>query len=308
MLISVIICAHNPRADYLRRTLEGLRGQSLAPQHWELILVDNRSSPPVADMADMGWHPNARIVIEEELGLTPARLRGFAESRADLILMVDDDNELAADYLELGLAIRQSMPCIEVLGGSITGEFAEAPQPWMKPYLSMLAIRDVNHDVWSNDPHRLGLYPCGAGMFLTKRVAAAYADIVKRDPRRRGLDRRGSALTSGGDCDICFTAGSLHLGVGLFPKLRLTHLIAEDRLSLPYLLRLCEGITASGIVLSYLWGRAVDPPKNGFRRRLGLLRQRWQMSPIEREFSEARLRAEVAAAETIRQINAEPAN
>lgn len=308
MLISVIICTHNPRSDYLHRTLQGLRRQSLNPQHWELILVDNRSSRPVADVADIGWHPNARIVIEEELGLTLARLRGFAESRADLILMVDDDNELDADYLEVGLAIRKSMPCIEVLGGTINGEFEKAPQPWMMPYLSMLAIRDVNHDIWSNDPHRLGLYPCGAGMFLTKRVAAAYADIVERDPRRRGLDRRGSVLTSGGDCDICFTAGSLHLGVGLFRKLRLTHLIAEERLNLSYLLRLSEGITASGIVLSYLWGRAVDPPKDGFRRRLGLLRQRWQMSAIEREFSEARLRAEASAAQTIRQINSEPAN
>ncbi len=71
--VSVILCTHNPRADYLDRVLVGLRRQTLSFQHWELLLIDNASKESVADRFDIGWHPNGRHVREDELGLTEAR-------------------------------------------------------------------------------------------------------------------------------------------------------------------------------------------------------------------------------------------
>ena len=100
MKISVIVCTYNPKLEYLNRTLEGLKSQTLDCSHWEFLLIDNASSTPVADQTDLSWHPNARIVIEPQLGLTNARLRGFREAGNELVLMVDDDNDLASDFLE----------------------------------------------------------------------------------------------------------------------------------------------------------------------------------------------------------------
>src|ERR1700722_2249773 len=98
--VSVIICSHNPRENYLRRVLDALRAQTLPAQEWELLLVDNASTEPLAGRFDLSWHPNARHVREEKTGLTPARLRGIAEANGELLVFVDDDNVLRSDYLQ----------------------------------------------------------------------------------------------------------------------------------------------------------------------------------------------------------------
>src|SRR6202034_2788555 len=96
--VSVIICSLNPRPEYLRRVLESLRAQTLPPDRWELVLVDNASREPLAGRWDLSWHPHGRHAREEELGLTPARLKGIAECRGEIVVFADDDNILAADF------------------------------------------------------------------------------------------------------------------------------------------------------------------------------------------------------------------
>ncbi len=100
MDLSVIICTHNPRADFLRRTLDALKEQTLARGEWELVLVDNASKTAVAGAWDLAWHPRGRHVREEELGLTHARFRGIREATGAVLVFVDDDNILAPDYLQ----------------------------------------------------------------------------------------------------------------------------------------------------------------------------------------------------------------
>src|SRR5215217_6870119 len=97
--VSVIICTHNPRADYLKRTLDSLRAQTLSNDQWELLLIDNASTMPLASSWDISWHPHALHIKEDELGLTSARRRGMREASADLLVFVDDDNVLDISYL-----------------------------------------------------------------------------------------------------------------------------------------------------------------------------------------------------------------
>src|SRR5580692_10629321 len=108
--VSVIICSHNPREDYLRRVLDALKAQTLPAKDWELLLVDNASKEPLAGRFDLSWHPNARHVREEKTGLTHARLHGIAEAKGNLLVFVDDDNVLRADYLEASLKIAADYP------------------------------------------------------------------------------------------------------------------------------------------------------------------------------------------------------
>src|SRR4051812_45171677 len=116
MQLSVILCTHNPRADYLRRTLEGLRAQSLALHEWELIIVDNASRTPLAGTLDLKWHPLGEVGREDEVGLTAARLRGIATARAETLVWVDDDNILAPNYLELAAELGRTWPQLGVWG------------------------------------------------------------------------------------------------------------------------------------------------------------------------------------------------
>jgi glycosyltransferase involved in cell wall biosynthesis len=123
MNVSVIICSHNPRDGYIRRTLDALCKQALPKSHWELLLIDNASNEHLSEKWDLSWHPAARHVREDELGLTHARLRGIREAAAELLVFVDDDNVLNSDFLSCALEISKSYPWVGIYGGSILGEY-----------------------------------------------------------------------------------------------------------------------------------------------------------------------------------------
>ena len=65
--------------------------------------------------------------------------------------------------------------------------------------------------------------------------------------------RRADALLSGEDVEIAYVACRLGFGMGVFPELRLTHLISKERVSPEYLLRLCEGVGMSDALLEHKW-------------------------------------------------------
>ena len=249
--ISVIICTHNPRPEYLERVLEALRCQTLPTSEWELLVIDNASEVGLADKWDLSWHPHARHIREDELGLTPARLRGIRESSGELLVFVDDDNLLGPQYLELCKLISIKHPQLGAWGGQVIAEFEEPPSSAVKPFLHLLAIRELTKDRWSNHDDPWGV-PCGAGLVCRRSVAEAYYHRTRTSPLGIGLDRKGSSLSSGGDLDLAFTACDLGLGCGLFVNLNVIHLIPTSRLRLDYLLKLSEQIAASGVILHYV--------------------------------------------------------
>jgi glycosyltransferase involved in cell wall biosynthesis len=206
MHLSVIVCTHNPRRDYLACTVEALRNQRLSQEDWELIVVDNASDQPTASWLDVRWHRNARQVREDKLGLTAARLRGIAESKGENLVFVDDDNVLATDYLREVVKIGHEWPRLGAWGGSISAKFETPPPAWSEPYLRYLAIREVKNDSWSNFTDRYDLLPWGAGLCVRRTVALEYARLVSSDPMRADLDRRGEGLASCGDSDRALVA------------------------------------------------------------------------------------------------------
>lgn len=235
---SVIICAHNPRPDYLERTLAALRAQTLPLGEWELLIVDNASAEPLADRFALDWHPAGRHIREMQLGLTPARLRGISVARGELLIFVDDDNVLAPDFLAEAARIGETHPFLGAWGGSALGEFDIEPATWTRPYLHELTIREVCRAVWSSNIEDLTCVPFGAGLCIRKAVAERYAAALSRGGDRNQLGRRGTSLMSGEDLDMVLMCPQLGLGFGLFPELTLKHLIPPARHQEDYLARL----------------------------------------------------------------------
>lgn len=249
--VSVVICTHNPDAARLSRVLEALRAQSLPCSEWELLVVDNRSREPV-ELRLVEWHPKGRVVREEEQGLTPARLRGIAETRGDLIVFVDDDNVLRSDYLENASRIGRESPMLGAWGGSQVGEFEETPPTDIVPYLGYIGIRQVERATWANVPKVWAATPSGAGLIVRRPVANRYGAAVAVDTQRRALGRNGQELLANEDIDLAWTSFEIGLGIGVFPDLELLHLIPQGRFERPYLLRLAEGAAYSLALLCWL--------------------------------------------------------
>jgi len=212
VLLTVIIPAHNPDPERLRRALAGLRGQSLPAGDREILLVDNASDPPL-NISGFGECVPAgtRVVREETLGLTSARLRGFAEARGDALVLVDDDNVLAADYLQNVAARFGADQGLGAAGGRCRPEFELAPPAWMREFDGLLALRNLGDRPqkasWNRSSNRSYpvCAPVGAGMALRRDAAERYAAALARDPRRRAVDRTGGHLSSGGDNDLVMT-------------------------------------------------------------------------------------------------------
>jgi glycosyltransferase involved in cell wall biosynthesis len=251
--ISVIICAHNPRPDYLHRTWEALKAQTLSKEKWELLIIDNASKERLEDNWDISWHPRARHLRENELGLTAARLRGIRESCGNLLVFIDDDNVPASDYLERVIVMPAQYPYLGVFGaGKIEPEFEVPPPSDVAPMLSMLALRSVSSAIWSNNPKDFQCIPWGAGLVATRAVADHYLKLVKELRVNSLLDRRGQQLFCGGDDLFSWASVGVMQGFGIFPELRLSHLISAGRLDRNYFVRLLHDHSFSHGVLRYL--------------------------------------------------------
>ncbi len=261
--ISVITCSHNPKPDYLRRVIEALAKQTLDKQRWEYVLVDNASDEPLALRVDLSWHPQSRHLKEDKLGLTHARLRGIQETTSDLLVFVDDDNVLDRDYLDQVVRLAGIWPTIGAFSGQVRPAFQNAPPEWTRKYWTRLAIREFDQDRWSNVPCLDHTTPNGAGLCVRRRVASEYLRYHLNGKRKFILDRRGATLLSAGDLDLATTACDIGLGNGLFTSLHLTHLMASERLTEDYLLRLLEDQAFSFLVLKSFRanGEAATPRK-----------------------------------------------
>ena len=302
MNVSVIICTHNPRRDYLESTLDGLRAQHLSHSNWELVLVDNGSTPPLRAGLDLAGLPRARVVREEELGLTPARQRGLSEALFDVVLYVDDDNVLDADYLEEVVRIGQEWSKLGAWGaGELRGVFEQAPPDWMRAHLWYVTVHKVDEDRWTNRPD-LSCFPPGAGLAVRKKAAQPYFDVVGEDAFRRSLDRRGSNLSSSGDMDLLWTLTESGWGVGRFTSLKLDHLISARRTEEGYFGKLVANQWCSNVLLKYLHGVREVCGGESLLRRFSRWRYERKLDARSRWLVKAERRGRLHASEIVKQI------
>ena len=250
--LSLIVCTRNPKPDYFRRLLDSLRCQTLPVAEWELLVVDNASADRLEQVWDLSWHPNSRHLREDELGLTAARLRGIRESCGPLIVYVDDDNVMAPDYLVNALQIEAAYPQLAVFGaGVLDPEFEVPPTTQVERLVPLLGLRRLEQPQWTNNPEDSRSVPWGAGLCVRRATAIAYAELLDRLSIRHLLDRRGQRLFSGGDDLFSWVAARNGSGFGIFPRLRILHLVRAERVRPPYLLRLVHDHVYSHAILRF---------------------------------------------------------
>jgi glycosyltransferase involved in cell wall biosynthesis len=248
--VSVIVSTHNPNIATLDRILNAIVAQTLNQTRWELVIVDNASANST-EIDGMPWRlGNRRLIREERLGLTYGRLAGIRQSRAEILLFVDDDNVLAPDYLEIAVKTFSDIDDLGVAGGVVEPEWCDGePETWVSEFFYALALRNYGSSVLiANKTSHPNSYPpfspIGAGMIARR---SALADWIAGVERGSLVDRRGTDLTSCGDCDMALTALDSGWSVGYFPNLKLTHLLPGHRLRFDYLGRLCRGTATSWV-------------------------------------------------------------
>jgi glycosyltransferase involved in cell wall biosynthesis len=102
MGVSIIMPAYNSER-YIALSLESVLAQTV--RDWELIIVNDGSTDQTETIAETFSHLDKRIrvVHQTNAGISQARNRGFAETRADYeyCMFLDSDDVLEPDALEL---------------------------------------------------------------------------------------------------------------------------------------------------------------------------------------------------------------
>jgi len=181
--VDVCICTRNPRRDVLRTALEALGRQTADKALFRVLIVDNGSTPPIAPsdcepLARSGV--TFRVVQEPRPGVPFARLRAIEETRAPIVIFVDDDNELADDYIATAVQIFADEPELGCVGPKLLpGPSVHLPA-YLKPLLFFMAIRvdDAPYTTALTDAATSAVnHPPGAGMVARRQVVDLYLEF-----------------------------------------------------------------------------------------------------------------------------------
>ncbi len=276
MKLDVCLCTHNPRREILDLAIRSLARQTVGPGVFQLILVDNASSPALAEdvltpLRQAGF--DATLTREEKPGLTQARLHAIHRTSAPWMVFVDDDNELSEDFVAEGLAFATVRRDVGCFGGKLQlPETVPVPR-WAKPYLPYLGIKDAGKDVITGAAEHWGIWePPGAGFWIRRDQLEAYRSLVEDDPRSLRLGRIGrNGLASCEDSLMARQALKLGLLNAYNPRLSLRHHLDPSRFRLGYLLRLMHGYGSSHVLLDSVMSadsrRALKAPDRCHRQR-----------------------------------------
>jgi GT2 family glycosyltransferase len=123
--VSVIV-PHLNQPAALAACLAALAAQDLAPDRFEVIVVDNGSAVlPEAITAAAG----VRLAVEPCPGPGPARNRGAALARGEILAFTDADCRPDPGWLSALLAAFAAAPAVAVLGGRVEVVAADPRRP-----------------------------------------------------------------------------------------------------------------------------------------------------------------------------------
>jgi glycosyltransferase involved in cell wall biosynthesis len=248
--VSIITCTYNPSEDVFYRVLRAVAQLNRTGIETEYVIIDNNSKQPVASLSyvaaflkENSW---ARVIVENEPGLTAARICGYTNTRHEVLLFVDDDVELAADYLQNIASLFKNYPQVGAWNaGSIEVDYIEKPEAWFltkgKAYFQQSAIQE---NCWGNSRVPAPYTPFGTGLCIKRDAFALYADKVKNKDYNL-TDRVGGKMSSGGDSQMVLCAIALNYNVGRSPFLKLHHLVSPAKATVDYVVNLSFGLAYS---------------------------------------------------------------
>ncbi|HEY6327701.1 MAG TPA: glycosyltransferase, partial [Blastocatellia bacterium] len=201
--ISVVIPTHN-RPEGLRNAIESLKEQTVAPEEYELIVVDDGSSPAVVLPEDFTGPPLVLVRLEG-VERSAARNAGAAAAIGTLLMFIDDDMQVGPDFLECHLRAQKDWPGALVVG-AIELESEEMTRP----------LRRFREKIESNE------VPAARGLAETANFCAAGNCSIPRDSFRSvgGFDEN---MRSAEDQDLALRHTDAGGAIAFVPEAKAFH-------------------------------------------------------------------------------------
>ncbi|MGI9533464.1 MAG: glycosyltransferase, partial [Thermodesulfobacteriota bacterium] len=233
-MISVVICTFN-RKEYLEKAIESIVNQTLNPELFELIIVNNNSSDGTGELVNKKFSAlpfKLKYIIEKEQGLSACRNTGFRNATFKYIAYIDDDGTASENWLENILLLIESVNDKDFAGaGGHVFPIWEIPIPWwlvpgIQQYYSVFNLADKQFILSVKSKRTLP----GCNIFYLKSVLEKYGGFNTK------LGRNTDKLISGEETFL--NKAIINDGYKLIyePNIQIKHHIPRSRIKFSWLL------------------------------------------------------------------------
>ena len=233
-MITLIICTYN-REKYIGPLLDSIAKNDYPTTDYEIVLVDNNCTDNTRGVCEQfaAGHSEIKLryVVETEQGLSAARNKGIKEAKGDIIIYVDDDALVDADYIRIYAEHFASHPETMAAGGPIEPLYETEEPKWMSPYTKALLTAWMNYGDKVRE-YPKGRYP-GGGNAAYRKVVLDKVGLFNTE-----LGRKGNLLLASEEKDIFDKMHALGMQVLYLPTPVLHHIIPQTKLEEDYFNRL----------------------------------------------------------------------
>jgi glycosyltransferase involved in cell wall biosynthesis len=229
--LSVVLCTHN-RAHLLPEVISSLSTQSLEPDRFEILVIDNASIDDTRQVVSSLCEQisNLRYEYEAITGLSFARNSGIQRAAGRILCFIDDDAIADSKWLEHILRDFQETSSMCALGGPVLLAWPSGHRPdWIPSQLvSYYSQIDLGSRKRELSPPE---YPFGTNMAMRRSCALAVGGF------NTSLGRRGKSLMSGEERDFFLRLQRDGCVVAYNPDTFVTHRVQRERLSRTWLMK-----------------------------------------------------------------------
>jgi len=252
--IAVIVATHD-RVALARRGLLALRQERAGQAPIEVVLVDSCSTPASAQaLEQIAAETGATYVGMRQPGLSAARNAGAAAAQAQWLAFLDDDATVESGWLTGLRSAIARYPDAGAIAGAVRPDTSQPiPDWWPAEFRAMLSI--TQHD----KPGQFGtpdlpadVEPVGANLALR---SSALEQVGGFD---QALGRVGDILLSGEETLVLTALPQRGWQVWFDPAFAVRHTIADERLTLDWLLRRARWQGVSDAVIEARLGKRLD--------------------------------------------------
>ena len=239
--ISVIICTYN-RDKYIYNVLKSVTENDLDTSLYEVVLVNNNSTDNTESECKRFAinFPNISFQYHVELnqGLSYARNRGIAEAKGNVVVYVDDDATVNAEYLTTYYRFFATNENAYAAGGPILPVYETEEPKWFSHYTRQLVTGRL---YFGNEAKEFskGTFPGGGNAAYRKSV---FDKVGLFNPE---LGRKGNSLIGAEEKDLFDKMVDNAIKFYYLPNAILYHIIPPTKLTRDYFQRLTYSIGKS---------------------------------------------------------------
>jgi glycosyltransferase involved in cell wall biosynthesis len=130
--VSVVIPTKN-RSALLAEAIERIEAQTIAREHYEVIVIDNDSTDDTRTLLEQKAkkYSNLRFGVQEKAGAAATRNAGLCLAKSDLTLFIDDDVQASPQLIEAHVDWHKKNPSTSVIG-AVTMPWGDTSDPFLR--------------------------------------------------------------------------------------------------------------------------------------------------------------------------------